>query len=49
MGQRKTELMLKLKAVEDVLKDPEPDQSWMDAPLKREKFLKWIPESDLKD
>jgi hypothetical protein len=37
--------MSKLKTVEDVLADPEPDQSWMDAPLRREKFCSWLTQT----
>ena len=47
-GYRKAEILPRLKTVEEVLKDPEPDQSWMDTPLERSKFIKWIPESVLK-
>ncbi|MBN2589873.1 MAG: ribonuclease H-like domain-containing protein [Sedimentisphaerales bacterium] len=32
----------KLKTVEDVLKEPEPDQSWMDNPIDRRKFYEWL-------
>jgi hypothetical protein len=31
-----------LKTVEDVLRDPAPDQSWMDRPLPRSKFHDWV-------
>jgi len=43
-GQARAEPMPKLKTVEEVLRDPEPDQSWMDKPLLRSKFTKWIPD-----
>ena len=33
--------MPRLKTVEEVLKEPEPDQSWMTNPLKRNKFSDW--------
>ncbi|HOV75007.1 MAG TPA: hypothetical protein P5318_05555 [Candidatus Hydrogenedentes bacterium] len=33
--------MPRLKTVEEVLKDPEPDQSWMKTPLRRSKFCEW--------
>lgn len=46
-GYMKSESVPRLKTVEEVLKEPEPDQSWMDTPLKRGKFIKWIPESVL--
>jgi len=32
-----------LKTVETVLKDPEPDQSWMTTPIPRSRFHHWIP------
>ena len=34
--------MPRLKPVEEVLKDPEPDQSWMDTPMPRSKFYQWV-------
>jgi len=33
--------MPKLKTVEEVLREPEPDQSWMTNPLRRSKFCDW--------
>jgi hypothetical protein len=33
-----------LKTVAEVLKDPEPDQSWMDKPMPRGRFYKWVEE-----
>ena len=41
-GTVKTEHIGKLKRVREVLKAPEPDQSWMDTPIRREKFVRWI-------
>ena len=37
------EPMPELKPVKVVLQDPEPDQSWMDTPLLRSKFVGWLP------
>ncbi len=42
-GVARSEPMPALKTVLEVLADPEPDQSWMDTPLRREKFFAWIP------
>ena len=33
--------MPKLKTVEEVIQEPEPDQSWMDAPIPKLKFYEW--------
>jgi hypothetical protein len=37
------EPMPTLKTVEAVLKDPEPDQSWMTTPIPRTRFHHWLP------
>jgi hypothetical protein len=37
--------MPRLKPVEEVIQDPEPDQSWMDTPLPKTKFYEWIQEA----
>ena len=37
--------MPRLKPVEEVIQDPEPDQSWMDNPLPKSKFHKWALEA----
>jgi len=42
-GQARTEPMPRLKPVETVLADPEPDQSWMDHPIPRSTFSQWFP------
>ncbi|HSW49300.1 MAG TPA: hypothetical protein VLH09_03955 [Bryobacteraceae bacterium] len=43
-GSLSTESMPKLKTVAEVLRDPEPDQSWMKGPgMKRSKFVEWLP------
>jgi len=34
--------MPRLKPVEEVIQDPEPDQSWMDTPIPKSKFYKWV-------
>ena len=34
--------MSHLKSVEEVMQDPEPDQSWMDNPIPRTKFYDWV-------
>jgi len=42
-GDLKSEPMPRLKTVETVLKEPEPDQSWMSAPIPRRRFHEWFP------
>ena len=34
--------MPRLKTVEEVIQDPEPDQSWMDTPMPKLKFYEWV-------
>ena len=34
--------MPRLKPVEEVIQDPEPDQSWMDTPMPKVKFYEWV-------
>ena len=41
-GHISSKPMPRLKPVEEVIKDPEPDQSWMDAPMPKAKFYEWI-------
>jgi hypothetical protein len=41
-GKTSSKPMPFLKPVEEVLKDPEPDQSWMDTPMPRAKFYEWV-------
>ncbi|MCG2659798.1 MAG: hypothetical protein L6437_06090, partial [Kiritimatiellae bacterium] len=36
--------MPRLKSVEEVIKDTGPDQSWMDTPIPKSKFYKWLQE-----
>jgi hypothetical protein len=39
-----SEPMPRLKTVAEVLRDPEPDQSWMKGPgMKRSRFTEWLP------
>ena len=42
-GDRKSEPLSRLKTVEEILKDPKPDQSWMTAPIAREDYYRWFP------
>ena len=41
-GGVKSEPIVRLLTVGDVLKQPEPDQSWMDKPLRRGHFVAWM-------
>ncbi|MBU1049240.1 hypothetical protein KKG90_04365 [Candidatus Bipolaricaulota bacterium] len=41
-GTISSEPMERLKTAEDVIRDPAPDQSWMDTPLPKTKFYQWI-------
>ncbi len=42
-NEKKTEPIPRLKTVAEVLKDPEPDQSWMKTKLPRKGFYAWFP------
>jgi len=42
-GTVSTESMPRLMTVAEVIREPEPDQSWMDKPLPRSKCFAWIP------
>ena len=44
-GHISSKPMERLKAVEEVIEDPDPDQSWMDEPLPKKKFYEWILEA----
>lgn len=44
-GNVSSKPMSRLKSVEEVIKDPGPDQSWMDKPLLKTKFYEWIQEA----
>ena len=37
--------MERLKSVEEVIQDPEPDQSWMDKPMLKTKFYEWVQQA----
>jgi hypothetical protein len=39
----KSEPIPRLKTVEELLKEREPDQSWMDHPISRKNFYQWFP------
>ncbi|HNQ23088.1 MAG TPA: hypothetical protein PKK06_08340 [Phycisphaerae bacterium] len=41
-GKRSTVPVPRLRTVEDCLRDPLPDQSWMTSPLPQEKFTGWL-------
>jgi hypothetical protein len=48
-GTLSMESMPRFKTVAEVLRDPEPDQSWMKGGgMKRQKFTEWLPEDLLK-
>ena len=42
-GHIRTEPIQRLMNVEEILKEPKPDQSWMDDPIPCENFYKWFP------
>ncbi len=44
-GQISSKPTPRLKSVEEVIQDPEPDQSWMDTPIPKVKFCKWVQEA----
>ena len=44
-GHISSKPMPRLKSVEEVIQDPEPDQSWMDNPLLKTKFYEWVQEA----
>jgi len=41
-GKRSTVPLPRLRTVEDCLRDPMPDQSWMDSPIPQRKFTAWM-------
>jgi hypothetical protein len=41
--------MPKFKTVAEVLREPEPDQSWMNRPIKRRQFTAWLPTELLRE
>ena len=44
-GHISSKPMPRLKPVEEVIQDPDPDQSWMDNPLPKHKFYEWVHEA----
>lgn len=44
-GEIKTEPIARLQTVEEILKEPEPDQSWMSTPVFRKNFYQWFPKT----
>jgi hypothetical protein len=44
-GQVRSKPTPRFKTVEEVMQDPEPDQSWMDTPMPRLKFYQWVQEA----
>ena len=42
-GDIRTEPIPRLKSVEEILQEPEPDQTWMKDPISRKRFYKWFP------
>lgn len=43
-GKRSAVALPRLRTVEDCLRDPMPDQSWMDSPIPQEQFTRWLSE-----
>jgi hypothetical protein len=43
-GSISSKPMPRLKSVEEVIQDPAPDQSWMDTPMLKSNFYKWVEE-----
>ena len=43
-GDVSSKPMSRLKPVEEVIEDPDPDQSWMSTPLLKSKFYEWTVE-----
>ena len=41
-GKRCTVALPRLRSVEECLRDPMPDQSWMDSPIPQNKFTRWL-------
>ncbi len=44
-GHISSKTMPRLKSVAEVIQEPEPDQSWMDSPIPKSKFYKWLQEA----
>lgn len=45
-GSISSKPMPRLKMVEEIIKTPGPDQSWMSTPIPKQKFYQWIQEID---
>ncbi len=41
-GKRSTVPLKRLRTVEECLRDPMPDQSWMSMPIPQERFTRWL-------
>ena len=41
-GKRSIVAVPRLRSVEDCLRDPMPDQSWMDSPIPQDRFTRWL-------
>ncbi len=44
-GSISSKPMPRFKTVDEVIQDPEPDQSWMDTPMPKLKFYEWVQEA----
>ncbi len=44
-GSISSKPLARLKPVEEVIDDPGPDQSWMDTPLPKIKFYRWVQDA----
>ena len=44
-GERKSKPMKRLMTVEEIIAAPDPDQSWMDRPLRKSSFHHWVDEA----
>ena len=45
-GYIRTEPIQRLMNVEEIIRKPKPDQSWMNGPIPRENFYKWFPKNN---
>ena len=41
--KQRNEPISRLKSVQEILREPEPDQSWMNSPIRRSEFYEWFP------
>ncbi|MGB3212851.1 MAG: ribonuclease H-like domain-containing protein [Desulforhopalus sp.] len=44
-GHVSSKPMPRLKSVEEIIRDPGPDQSWMGTPIPKSNFYKWVQEA----